>query len=423
MLTALTAFLRRHWFILALAILFVGLGAKYSKKALQNRSAILRWQPQVLAMEQGEDISQRFNYPNPPIMAILLEPLAHLPPVAAALIWFYVKVALTLLSLVWIFRLVETPERPFPAWAKALTILLSLRPIMGDLDHGNVNLFILFLVVAALTAYRRKLDFLAGTTLALAIACKVTPALFLPYFVWKRSWRALAGTAAGLALFLWPGVVPGVRLGFPENQRQLASWYRDMVYPFLVEGKVTSEHNNQSLAGVVYRLTTHSPSFSTYVDNRYTPVRYDNLLDLPLPLARLLVKAGMGLFALAVVWSCRTPTAARRAGDYPPSSPWSPSACCSSASGTWKHHCVTLVLPFAVLSYYLAVHARGRAAPRHHRLPRRRHPAHGLHQHRHPPLARPPGGIRPGPRPVCRGVLAPDRVPGDIAAEIRQPNC
>ena len=50
---------------------------------------------------------------------------------------------------------------PFPGWAKALTMLLAIRPIMGDLSHGNVNLFILFLIVASLSAFSHRRDFLA----------------------------------------------------------------------------------------------------------------------------------------------------------------------------------------------------------------------------------------------------------------------
>ena len=33
---------------------------------------------------------------------------------------------------------------------------------------------------------------LAGLILALSISYKVTPALFIPYFVYKRSWRTVA---------------------------------------------------------------------------------------------------------------------------------------------------------------------------------------------------------------------------------------
>jgi hypothetical protein len=355
------------WYTLVLALFFALLSIPYGIKAWHNGSAFQRWQPQISALGDGVDIAQRFNYPNPPIMALLLYPLARLPAAAqelgltekaastlAALCWFYIKVGLTLLAFRWVFRIVEEPSRPFPMWAKCLTVVLALRPIISDLQHGNVNLFILFLVVAALMAYRLQRDLLAGVVLGLAIACKVTPALFVPYFLWKRSWKALSGCVGGLVLFLWPGLVPACFMGWHSNQNHLVSWYYDMVHPFVIEGKVTSEHHNQSLPGLVARLATHSPSFSTYVNNEYTPTHYDNLLDLSPALARWLVKGCMGLFALIVMWICRTPSS--------PRSNWRLSAEFSIvllgmllfSERTWKHHCVTLVLPFAVICYYLA---------------------------------------------------------------------
>jgi hypothetical protein len=350
----------QFWFVVALLTLFLGVSIQYSHKALANRSAILRWQPQLRGLEDGVNIAERYNYPNPPIMALLLFPLAKLPPLAAALVWFYLKVALTLLALHWVFQLVEETGRPFPAWARALTVLLSLRPIIDDLQHGNVNLFILFLVLAALTAYQRGRDGLAGVVLALSIACKVTPALFIAYFLWKRAWRVLAGCTLGLLLFLWPGIVPELILGHEENQQQLLSWYRGMVQPFVVEGKVTSEHNNQSLPGLVARLATASPSFSTYIDNQYTPTEYHNLLSLTMAQARWLVKACMGLFALLVLWKCRTPTQPRQSWRLAAEFAVVSLGMLLFSERTWKHHCVTQVLPFAVLCYYLATQALGR---------------------------------------------------------------
>ena len=361
------------WSTLGLVVFFLALSIPYGIKAWHNGSAFQRWQPQISALGDGVDIAARFNYPNPPIMALLLYPLARLPDAlqtlgvpekaaltVAALCWFYIKAALTLLAFRWIFQLVEERTRPFPLWAKCLTVLLAMRPIMSDLHHGNVNLFILFLVVAALAAYQRRRDGLAGLVLGLAIACKVTPALFVPYFLWKRSWKVLAGCTAGLFLFLWPGLVPATLMGWQHNERHLVSWYYDMVHPFVVEGKVTSEHHNQSLPGLVARLATHSPSFSTYVNDVYTPLHYDNLLDLPPRQARWLVKGCMGLFALMVVWVCRTPTTPREG--------WRLGAEFSIillgmllfSERTWKHHCVTLVLPFAVICYFLATAAPGK---------------------------------------------------------------
>ena len=113
-----------RWFILALCLLFVAQSVQYAFKASGNSekvpgSAIVRWRDQLLHL-RDEDIYKRYNYPNPPIMALLLEPIAHLPPLAGSLCWFYLKLGMTLMAVLWVFRLIENPQRPFPDWAKAM---------------------------------------------------------------------------------------------------------------------------------------------------------------------------------------------------------------------------------------------------------------------------------------------------------------
>jgi alpha-1,2-mannosyltransferase len=345
---------RQRWFIFGLCLFFIALSIRYGLKACGSgghpyRSAILRWRDPLLRLAD-EDIYQHFAYPNPPIMALILHPLARLSPLACSLCWFYLKLGLTVLAVYWVFRLVEEPGYPFPAWAKALTLLLSLRPILGDLTHGNVNLFILFLVAGGLYAFGRGRDLIAGLSLALAIACKITPALFIPYFLWKGAWKTLAGCLAGLALFFV--IVPGWFLGYQRNLQLLGSWTHQMVTPYIVNGTVTSEHPNQSLPGLVFRLATHSPSF---LDEKGLPLRYDNVASLDPRQAAWIVKGCMAVFAVLLAWSCRTPAINRRG--------WRAAAEFSLviigmllfSERTWKHHCVTLLLPFAVLVYYLAV--------------------------------------------------------------------
>jgi alpha-1,2-mannosyltransferase len=345
---------RQRWFVLGLLLFFVAVSVQYSVKTRRDyASAIQRWHDPIRSLDQGTNIWKELTHPNTPFMAMLLRPLTHLPARAEALGWFYIKVVMTFFALVWAFRLVETPDRPFPLWAKVVAILLSLRPIMGDLMHGNVNLLILFLVIGCLYAFRQGRDVLSGLVLALAIACKITPALFVPYFVWKRQWKTLAACAVGLGLFFW--LVPGLVFGFERNATYLDSWTEQMVKPFVVAGKVFySEHNNQSLPGLVVRLLTPSPSFSIYIDGSYTPLQYHNLLSLDPRSAGWVVKGCMALFALLGIWVCRTPTTPRTG--------WRLSAEFSLvllgmllfSERTWKHHCVTLVLPFCVLTYYLA---------------------------------------------------------------------
>jgi hypothetical protein len=374
---------RRYWFPVAMGAVLVAVSVQYTVKVTQpsrdgtlTRSAILRWLLQLRDFEGGKDIYHAYNFPNPPIMAILLTPVVELGtlpalkdrgPLVAALAWFYFKVALTVVALVWTFRLVETGGAPFPKWAKALTVLLILRVVQSDLMHGNVNLFILFLVVAALTLFRVRRDASAGVVLGLAVACKLTPALFLPYFAWKRAWRVVAGGLVGLLLFFV--FVPGLYLGFAENARELSGWVDGMVKPYLVEGKVTSEQANQSLPGVLYRLAAHHPSTSTFVKDEadqdvYTPLTYHNLLDLSDTAVRWLVKAGMLLFALAAVLVCRTPTAARGGWRLAAEYGLVLVGMLLFCERTWKHHCVTLLVPFAVLCYALATAPVGRGMRR-----------------------------------------------------------
>jgi hypothetical protein len=343
----------QRWFVIGISVLIVLLSIQYSIKAIgtrerSDRSAFLRWRDQVRHIG-AENIYERYAFPNPPITALLLFPLAQLPALPGSIAWFYLKVGMAALAVIWIFRIIETPEAPFPTWAKVATILLGIRPVVGDLSHGNINLFILFLVAAALYAFHSKRDYAAGLLLALSIACKVTPALFIPYFLWKRAWKTLAGCTLGLFLFLV--AIPGVFLGQGRNLELLKSWTHQMVTPYVVGGVVTSDHPNQSLPGLLYRLGTHSPSF---LDATGAPARYDNLADLDPGTAGWLVKAGMALFVVLIVACCRTPITPRQGWRLAAEFSLIVLGMLLFSERTWKHHCVTVLLPFAVMIYNLA---------------------------------------------------------------------
>jgi hypothetical protein len=329
------------------------------------------------------------EYPNPPVMAIVLRPFAELPPVVGAMTWFYAKVLMAVLAAVWTFRLVSSPldrgvrvgelgvrdpaqepltrledSPPSPREArgegktvkdgyKAVAILLSLPAIIGDLSHNNVNIFILFLVASSLELYRRGRDISSGLVLGFAIACKVTPLLFLAFFIWKRAWRVAAACLVGLVL--WLAVVPGVVFGWERNAQLLTDWYHLMIERPVLKGEITTEHPNQALPGFVYRLFTHSPSFIDYEKTPEgdipVPAAFHNLVDIGRPAAWVVVKLLTAGFVLAVVLLCRAPRDERQG--------WRFAAECGLimlgmllfSERTWKHHAVTLLIPAAALAY------------------------------------------------------------------------
>jgi alpha-1,2-mannosyltransferase len=362
----------RTIFWVALGCVFMWTSVSYTKKVAEsNKSAIIRWSTQIQDMESGDNIHEKYNYPNPPIMVFILWPfseLATVSTVAAALTWFYLKIAMAGVCLWWSFKLVETPSVQFPVWAKMLAVALSLRPFLGDLTHGNVNIFVLFVVMSSLYSYSRGRDTLAGVLLALAIACKVTPALFLLYFAWKRSWWVLVGCALGLGLFFFvvPSTIYGLQsgsiiAGYERNWAALTSWFRGMIVPYLVYGIVTPERENQSLPGILTRLLSHQPSFTAWANNFYTPLAFHNVADLDSATIKHIVQVCQGVFVLLMLWVCRTRAQQPGLTKEEARRGWPLAAEYSLiligmlmfSERTWKHHCVTLLLPFVVLCYGL----------------------------------------------------------------------
>ena len=353
------------WRVLFLAVLggalvftsvkYAGKIAKPGDSGLQTRSAFLRWRGMILDVFEGANVYVGKNeYPNPPIMAIILRPFVELPPVAGAMAWFYAKVLMAVLSAIWVFRLVSTA---MPDGSKAGAILLALPAVMGDLTHNNVNIFILFLLAGCLELYRRGHDTASGLVLGLSIACKVTPLLFLAYFIWKRAWVVAVGCVMGMAL--WLVVVPGLTFGWNRNTELLTDWYRLMIERPVLKGEVTTEHPNQALPGFVYRLFTHSPSYIAYEKTPEgdipVPGDYHNLVDIGRPTAWVVVKGLTVAFCLAVVLLCRAPRTER--------SGWRFAAECGLivlgmlllSERTWKHHAVILLIPAAALAFVATV--------------------------------------------------------------------
>ena len=102
-------------FLLALAVVVILMSAKYAAKISKpgdtgelTRSAFLRWRGMINDLFAGANVYVGVNeYPNPPIMAVVLKPFASLPPVVGAMAWFYAKVLMAVLAVLWTFRLLH----------------------------------------------------------------------------------------------------------------------------------------------------------------------------------------------------------------------------------------------------------------------------------------------------------------------------
>ncbi len=332
-----------------IALLVSVLAAQHMVKALKGGSAFIRWRPFIERLIRGEDIYHHIAYPNPPLLGICLYPLTLLPPVAGAMTWFFLKIAMAALALYWSLNLAAGRDRSLPARATAIVLLLTLRPLMEDLQHGNVNILIMFLATAGLWAFVHERDSWAGLAIALGTTFKVTPALFIPYFAYKRQWRVVAWSVTGLILFLL--ILPSLVIGPARNAELLLAWAEIMIKPYAVDGVITyTTQINQSLPGLFFRLFTESPG----IELTDQPTVYVNWMALNPPYARLIVRGLLVSIVAWLAWVCRTPTTERRDWRLPCEFGLVLIAMLFISERSWKSHYVTMALPFsAVVAHWL----------------------------------------------------------------------
>jgi alpha-1,2-mannosyltransferase len=149
-----------------------------------------------------------FTYP--PLAAIMFAPFAMLSlPVASALITVTTLALLVVSTVITLTRLQAWPDGPAwsavtrePAWLRrgwlALAIVapavIYLEPIRSNFAFGQINVVLMTLVIA--DCVPRRTPWPRGLLLGVAIALKLTPAVFLVFFVLRRDTRAVIVTAA-----------------------------------------------------------------------------------------------------------------------------------------------------------------------------------------------------------------------------------
>ncbi len=222
-------------------------------QAMEKRKPTLkRWLPFAAELGRDDRLYERHpDYLYPPFFLVLLRPLTRVSPATAAMMWQlakYVAIVETFSAAWGVLR----RAGPLPMWVELATVVVALRFVHSDLRHGNINLFIAALVTGAAWLFVSNRRFAAGAAVAVAACIKVTPALWIVYFAWKRQWRALLGAALGAAIAL--EFVPWLVIGPRLNHELLLRWNAHVIESFVAEGKIESIGMNQSLTAVTNRL-------------------------------------------------------------------------------------------------------------------------------------------------------------------------
>lgn len=183
-----------------------------------------------------------FTYP--PIGAILFSLFSFVSFGAGAAILTGLSIASLVLSLWLVIRALGAGGRD-AFWLAVLAGILAVWtiPVRETVEHGQINLILMALVLVDVLGRRQR--WWRGSLVGLALSIKLTPAVFLAYFLLRRDWRALA-MGIGSALF-YTGL--GFLLAPDDSWRY---WTSALISPERIGANAFA--TNQSLSGAIHRL-------------------------------------------------------------------------------------------------------------------------------------------------------------------------
>jgi uncharacterized membrane protein len=201
-----------------------------------------------------------FTYP--PFSTLFFWPLTLVPTGLAGVLWAGVNLA-ALGAIIAVTLLLVRPEQrgdaPGIPWAIVLMLLgpaVLIEPVMLDLSFGQINLFLVALVLVDATTRVS----VAGRTLprgigiGVAAAIKLVPLIFVPFLIVTRQLHAAVTSLATMGVC--------TLAAFVANPSASAAFWTKYVNDQARIGSVTYV-SNQSLEGALDRVTHHLWSSSS----------------------------------------------------------------------------------------------------------------------------------------------------------------
>ncbi len=218
------------------------------------------------AVLNGEDIyevrtEQRDRwFAFPQWFAMFMVPFELMGYTAASIAWPLLNLAALAGSCYWCLKLARGPDAPVPWPLLIVPALLVLRPLDSNFGNGQVNVLILALTCLGLYLYQKRLDTWAGVSLAAATLMKVTPALLIVYFAWKREWRVVIGAAIGAIILTL--IVPMPLFGMRGGLDGTCYWLEERILVSTAGVQQEGYVPGQSLRTILYRTLTDSKAGS-----------------------------------------------------------------------------------------------------------------------------------------------------------------
>jgi len=155
-----------------------------------------------------------------PAAALFFAPLTVLPFAAAKAVWYILELAFLAGIFFLSYRMLPAAANratPIFVW----TFLIELKFLARELELGQVNLFILFILILMLHSLLKGRENRAGLLWGCSLFFKPYALVFFPYFLIKKKFRTLS---AGIAISVAGLALPAVFYGFKGSFSVLGEW-------------------------------------------------------------------------------------------------------------------------------------------------------------------------------------------------------
>jgi len=168
---------------------------------------------------QLEDGHYQFKYS--PFYSFLISPISHLPLYFAKLTWYYL--ILIFIFFIFYFSYTLLPENEKKWKILIIPTILILAKFYGrELDLGQANALLVFLILSSIYYITKRKDKIAGVLLGLAAIVKLYALIFFPYFLFKRKLKVFIISSLVVILCL---IFPSIRYGWKGNIELLKKWH------------------------------------------------------------------------------------------------------------------------------------------------------------------------------------------------------
>jgi hypothetical protein len=212
-------------FVLFALIVFLAVYQFYVKKDMSDFGVCYRGGQRIV---RGETLYRttdgHLQYKYSPASAVFFSFFTLFPYELAKLIWYLLELVFLFFVLTLCYDLLPRKERP-KAFIIIFSFMVMAKFIGREIELGQVNIFILFLLLMMAKAALGREDIQAGLFLGFSLVFKPYALVFLPYFILKKRFKLIALTLSVLAFgFLLPIIFYGLK----KNIIVLKEWQKTL---------------------------------------------------------------------------------------------------------------------------------------------------------------------------------------------------